>query len=813
MSNPPFSDDFFGYSGHGGSPNQTMLDNDQAMAAAVAAAGGRQMPLQMPDQDPGHMSRQLQQLQQMQHMSQMQQMSQMSQMQQMSQMSQMPPMSQMSPMSPMSPMAQMAQMSRMPQMQHMQHMQQIPMSGQVPVPQTAQNTDADFMAYLSNPSFFESFDDMSGMLEPNLAESSGVASNSLDPTASAPGSMFPPLIPPGFSATPTNPGSNITADNSPDKDSDMLDVSAGDSGPGGANEPGGGPQPVDEFIQTAGSSAVAAAGSAAAAANNPTASLTEFTRRKNWPAKLVEEMRDVLLIIDSNQRIKFASPSVAPILGYSPKGAVGLSLDKLVHRDDQAVFLSDLNSSIANGTQLRLYLRIRKGNYKPKSASPENSSGENNGANGAPSNDSMSGGAKGKANDDEADGSARPVGTESYCVVEVVGHAHVASSRYATNPTNLSPFCQAVFLVARPYPTKNASLLDSFLEHKMENERLRRRIDDLRREEESEGHDDESQTQSQSQGFTQAQSQGHGQMWRQSLDGRSDLGTSDSGIPGAVSGATGGPAVMFRAGMGDPGSISMPPPPLANLSMGAAGMPGSGALSAGLPPGMASMSSEEISNMLAQNPALTRENLEGISAHKPDSLLDKMMRYTDGKTDATDGGAPAAGSAALPANGKRAAAATAGTPSAASTISLLTGLYYAEGERSKGLSTGNRSPRLVKGDAGIAISASRADRGGTTGGGTAVTVPSDNKKKKLRAADEYVCNDCGTLDSPEWRKGPGGPKTLCNACGLRWAKKEKKEKKKAAAMAMPGSLPTAPPGAMGNPSAGPVSNNGPTGMV
>jgi hypothetical protein len=33
----------------------------------------------------------------------------------------------------------------------------------------------------------------------------------------------------------------------------------------------------------------------------------------------------------------------------------------------------------------------------------------------------------------------------------------------------------------------------------------------------------------------------------------------------------------------------------------------------------------------------------------------------------------------------------------------------------------------------------------------------------------------GTLDSPEWRKGPSGPKTLCNACGLRWAKKEKKK--------------------------------------
>lgn len=38
----------------------------------------------------------------------------------------------------------------------------------------------------------------------------------------------------------------------------------------------------------------------------------------------------------------------------------------------------------------------------------------------------------------------------------------------------------------------------------------------------------------------------------------------------------------------------------------------------------------------------------------------------------------------------------------------------------------------------------------------------------------YLCHDCGRTDSPEWRKGPAGPKTLCNACGLRYAKKVKK---------------------------------------
>lgn len=40
---------------------------------------------------------------------------------------------------------------------------------------------------------------------------------------------------------------------------------------------------------------------------------------------------------------------------------------------------------------------------------------------------------------------------------------------------------------------------------------------------------------------------------------------------------------------------------------------------------------------------------------------------------------------------------------------------------------------------------------------------------------KYVCTECHVSESPEWRKGPKGPKTLCNACGLRWAKKTRKE--------------------------------------
>ncbi|GAA5959900.1 hypothetical protein JCM3765_000636 [Sporobolomyces pararoseus] len=32
------------------------------------------------------------------------------------------------------------------------------------------------------------------------------------------------------------------------------------------------------------------------------------------------------------------------------------------------------------------------------------------------------------------------------------------------------------------------------------------------------------------------------------------------------------------------------------------------------------------------------------------------------------------------------------------------------------------------------------------------------------------CANCGRTSSAEWRSGPTGPKTLCNACGLRWSK-------------------------------------------
>lgn len=341
-----------------------------------------------------------------------------------------------------------------------------------------------------------------------------------------------------------------------------------------ANVPGGGPAPADGPPQ------VTAASQAAVSASN---GLTEFTKRRNWPAKVVEELRDFLQILDASGRIKYTSRSITEVAGYDAEDVREIFLKDLLHPDDQGLFVAELNESIASGNPLRLFYRLRK-----------------------------------------KDG--------AYTIFEAVGHAHVAAAKFAPNPSNQSPFCQAVFMMARPYPTKNASLLDSFLEHKIENERLKRRISELRREEEHDAYEASRQR-------------------TMSSSARSDGSASELG---------GSSTTSFKTtGFGLPSHSNVPG-------------------------------------------SLTRENLEGSSnVVRQDSLRDKMARFEG--------------------------------PSHGDTIEMLTGLRYAEGERSHGITTGNTSPSLVTGDAGIAMPKDPDGRA------------AEKKKRRLKAVDEYVCTDCGLL--------------------------------------------------------------------
>lgn len=339
------------------------------------------------------------------------------------------------------------------------------------------------------------------------------------------------------------------------------------------NVPGAGPMPLDARVQM---------GLGGAGAGT----LTEFTKRRNWPAKVVEELKDWLLIMDANGRVKYSSPSVLPLTGYTTDEMHDAFLKDRIHPDDQGLFVADVNEAIASGNALRIFYRLKK-----------------------------------------KDG--------DYIIFEAIGHAHIAAAKFAPNPSNQSPFCQAVYMMARPYPTRNAGLLDSFLEHKIENERLKRRIAELRREEELDANE----------------AQKH---WLQSQESRSDITvTEDTGTALST-------PFHVSSHNGDT------PLPLTEMSL--------------------------------MNSALTRENLEGaVAGARPDSLRDKMARFEGAYTD---------------------------------TIEMLTGLRYVEGERSRGITTGNASPTLIKGDAGIAIPMDRDPRTG-------------EKKKKLKTSEEYVCTDCG----------------------------------------------------------------------
>ncbi|RKF79779.1 Cutinase gene palindrome-binding protein [Golovinomyces cichoracearum] len=348
--------------------------------------------------------------------------------------------------------------------------------------------------------------------------------------------------------------------------------------------------------------------------------VSDFTKRRNWPQRIIEEIKDFLHILTPDGRIIFVSASVKQLTGYSKEELKDKFIIDYIHPDDSGLFIREFNESIASGTPLRIFFRFKKKD-------------------------------------------------QTHTIFELHGHPNLCMEKGASGTTIDSNSCKGYFMMARPYLSTNATLLDSFLEHKMENQRLLKRIDDLRREEAGEEENSH-------------------QKWLKQLD-QSEV-NSESTV-GSVSTIQDNLSKNIYTNAHD--SLSMPPP------------------------------TKPIK-------ALTKKALEESNASlEPDSIKDKMERYEG--------------------------------VSHSESIEMLTGLRYREGERSLGISTGARSPILIKGDAGISIPLDKEGR--------------NDKKRKIKLLDEYVCTDCGTLDSPEWRKGPSGPKTLCNACGLRWAKREKKK--------------------------------------
>ncbi|KAJ5793530.1 Zinc finger NHR/GATA-type [Penicillium paradoxum] len=58
--------------------------------------------------------------------------------------------------------------------------------------------------------------------------------------------------------------------------------------------------------------------------------------------------------------------------------------------------------------------------------------------------------------------------------------------------------------------------------------------------------------------------------------------------------------------------------------------------------------------------------------------------------------------------------------------------------------------------------------------GTGGFAGADPKKRRGKAAPPGRCHSCNRAETPEWRRGPDGARTLCNACGLHYAKLTRK---------------------------------------
>lgn len=129
----------------------------------------------------------------------------------------------------------------------------------------------------------------------------------------------------------------------------------------------------------------------------------------------------------------FVSPSINDLAGWAPEELVGRSIDELVHPEDVEGYRRDFTASLTEGQDLTLYCR-----FKTKD--------------------------------------------ERYLLFEVTGHPYYAEFNGQQN-------CKCFFAMGRPYPSKNQAMLDSFLELKFENERLRQELQVLYRDIEGSGDD------------------------------------------------------------------------------------------------------------------------------------------------------------------------------------------------------------------------------------------------------------------------------------------------------------------------------------
>ncbi|EUC66349.1 PAS fold protein [Rhizoctonia solani AG-3 Rhs1AP] len=390
----------------------------------------------------------------------------------------------------------------------------------------------------------------------------------------------------------------------------------------------------------------------------------EFTKRKKWADILVSELSgSVLLVLNSADNVLWASPATLELLGWRDDEIIERPFREFLHDDDAGPFDQHLKHAISTRSELFAYVRLRSKFTSPRNSNPNSPRSPLSG----PSNSPPS-----------------PAG--SFPLFELRGHAIYSkgsgSGSAASDPgpsssgsgldskqnPNADPEASCFVIMARPYPSRNTAMLDSFLELKIENERLRQQLLNLR--------------------------------------------------------TSGGPSSPI---------LASPAYPIGQI---------------------APTESPHGQSAPLVSPAYPNSSLGGMGL---------VGNHATGDADA--------------AYQPRSIHAMPQPPGAA-------GLYYNAQANRLASGTFDGSHQSASYGAGpsntAGPAANLARRGSIAEESAEPTTEAGRTRKKPKKAhptqEQYVCVTCGRTDSPEWRKGPLGAKTLCNACGLRWAKRNTKRK-------------------------------------
>lgn len=93
----------------------------------------------------------------------------------------------------------------------------------------------------------------------------------------------------------------------------------------------------------------------------------QLREREEYFRALIEKAHDIIAVLDADAALKYASPAVWPVLGYTPEELVGRSLLDLVHAEDAEATVRAFAEGVATGQGGRGFefrLRRKDGGYR-----------------------------------------------------------------------------------------------------------------------------------------------------------------------------------------------------------------------------------------------------------------------------------------------------------------------------------------------------------------------------------------------------------------------------------------------------------------